>query len=34
MGAFANPRWLKTAAWGISLTIIGLNATMLSSFLW
>lgn len=34
MGIFANPVWLKTAAWVISLTIITLNVTLLSSFLW
>jgi Mn2+/Fe2+ NRAMP family transporter len=33
MGVFANPGWLKTIAWGISLTIIILNLTMLASLL-
>jgi manganese transport protein len=33
MGPFANPLWLKIAAWGISLTIIGLNATLLIGFI-
>lgn len=34
MGAFANPRWLKVTAWGISAIIIALNLTLLSSFAW
>jgi manganese transport protein len=33
MGAFVNPVWLKVVAWIISLTIIGLNITLLSHFL-
>ena len=31
MGRFANPRWLKAAAWVISATIIALNLKLLSS---
>lgn len=31
MGPFVNPVWLKITAWVISLTIIGLNATLLLS---
>jgi manganese transport protein len=33
MGRFANPMWLKIAAWIISLTIIGLNMKLLIGFL-
>ena len=31
MGRFANPAWLKAAAWIISATIIALNLKLLSS---
>ena len=31
MGAFANPKWLKIAAWTISTVIIGLNLKLLST---
>lgn len=30
MGAFANPRWLKLAAWTIAAVIVGLNLKLLS----
>ncbi len=33
MGALANALWLKIAAWVIAATVIGLNATLLFSFL-
>jgi manganese transport protein len=33
MGALVNPLWLKIAAWAITATVIGLNATLLFSFL-
>ena len=29
MGRFASPRWLQAAAWGVSVVIVGLNATLL-----
>jgi manganese transport protein len=32
MGSFANPRWLKVAAWIISAVIIGLNLKLLVNF--
>jgi manganese transport protein len=32
MGSFANPRWLKVAAWVISAVIIGLNLKLLVNF--
>ena len=32
MGCFANPKWLKYAAWTISAVIIGLNLKLLSNF--
>lgn len=33
MGRFANPIWLRMVAWAISVTIVGLNAALLFSFL-
>jgi manganese transport protein len=32
MGIFANPRWLKAAAWLVSAVIIALNLKLLSDF--
>ncbi len=32
MGRFANGRWIAIAAWGVCALIIGLNLTLLSSF--
>ncbi|GAA0738719.1 Nramp family divalent metal transporter [Sphingomonas japonica] len=34
MGSFANPGWLKWAAWIIAAVIVGLNLKLLSSFFW
>ena len=33
MGEFANPLWLKIAAWGISATIVGMNLILLVSWI-
>ena len=33
MGALTNPLWLKIAAWAIAAAVIGLNLTLLLSFL-
>ena len=33
MGALATPAWLRGAAWSITAAVIGLNATLLASFL-
>ncbi|MEO5868104.1 MAG: Nramp family divalent metal transporter [Sphingomonas sp.] len=33
MGPLASPAWLRIAAWAITATVIGLNLTLLASFL-
>jgi manganese transport protein len=33
MGVFANPVWLKVAAWTVSAVIIALNLKLLSDFI-
>ena len=33
MGVLVNPPWLKLVAWAIAVAVIGLNLTLLISFL-